>query len=144
MDPTAFTPFSSLFGGVLIGVAAVLMMATTGRIAGVSGFVSRLLPPYEDAELLSRLAFVAGLVLAPLLYMVVSGAKVAHVVSSNLPLLAIAGLLVGAGAVVGGGCTSGHGVCGMARLSWRSMAATLTFMATAVVTVFVVRHLAGG
>ena len=143
MDPTTFTPFSSLVGGVLIGAAAVLMMATTGRIAGVSGFVSRLLPPYEDDEILSRLAFVAGLVLAPLLYMV-SGARVAHVVSSNLPLLAIAGLLVGAGAVVGGGCTSGHGVCGMARLSWRSMAATLTFMATAIVTVFVVRHLAGG
>jgi uncharacterized membrane protein YedE/YeeE len=144
MDPTAFTPFSSLFGGVLIGVAAVLMMATTGRIAGVSGFVSRLLPPYEDEELLARLAFVAGLVLAPLLYMAVSGTKVAHVVSSNLPLLAIAGLLVGAGAVVGGGCKSGHGVSGMARLSWRSMAATVTFMATAIVTVFVVRHLAGG
>lgn len=144
MDPTAFTPFSSLFGGVLIGVAAVLMMATTGRIAGVSGFVSRLLPPYEDDELLSRLAFVAGLVLAPLLYMVVSGAKVAHVVSSNFTLLAIAGLLVGAGAVIGGGCTSGHGVCGMARLSWRSMVATLTFMTTAIVTVFVVRHVVGG
>ena len=144
MEPTTFTPFSSHFGGVLIGVAAVWMMASTGRIAGVSGFVSRLLPPYEDDEVLSRLAFVAGLVLAPLLYMVVSGARVAHVVSSNLPLLALAGLLVGAGAVVGGGCTSGHGVCGMARLSWRSMAATLTFMASAIVTVFVVRHLAGG
>jgi uncharacterized protein len=144
MDPTAFTPFSSLLGGVLIGVAAVLMMATTGRVAGVGGFVSRLLPPYEDGELLPRLAFVAGLVLAPVLYMVVSFARVAHVVSSNLPLLAIAGLLVGAGTVVGGGCTSGHGVCGMARLSWRSMAATVTFMATAIVTVFVVRHLVGG
>ena len=129
---------------MLIGAAAVMMMATTGRIAGVSGFVSRLLPPYEDDEVLSRLAFVAGLVLAPLLYMVVSGAKVAHVVSSNLPLLAIAGLLVGAGAVVGGGCTSGHGVCGMARLSWRSIAATCMFMATAFVTVFVARHLVGG
>jgi uncharacterized membrane protein YedE/YeeE len=144
MEPTTFTPFTSLFGGVLIGVAAVLMMATTGRIAGVSGFVSRLLPPYEDDEVLSRLAFVAGLVLAPLLYTVVSGAKVAHVVSSNLPLLAIAGLLVGAGAVVGGGCTSGHGVCGMARLSRRSIAATCMFMATAIVTVFVTRHLVGG
>lgn len=144
MEPTTFTPFSSLFGGVLIGVAAVLMMATTGRIAGVSGFVSRLLPPYEDDEVVSRLAFVAGLVLAPLLYMVVSGARVAHVVSPNLTLLAIAGLLVGAGAVIGGGCTSGHGVCGMARLSRRSIAATGMFMATAIVTVFVTRHLAGG
>jgi uncharacterized membrane protein YedE/YeeE len=144
MDPTSFTPFSSLFGGVLIGVAAVLMMATTGRIAGVSGFVSRLLPPYEDDEAPARLAFVAGLVLAPLLYTVVSGAKVEHVVSSNLALLGVAGLLVGAGAVIGGGCTSGHGVCGMARLSWRSMAATGMFMATAFVTVFVARHVVGG
>ena len=144
MEPTPFTPFSSLLGGVLIGLAAVLMMATTGRVAGVSGFVSRLLPPYEDDAFLARLAFVAGLVLAPLLYMTVSGVRVAHVVSPNLTLLAIAGLLVGAGAVVGGGCTSGHGVCGTARLSRRSIAATLVFMATAIVTVFVTRHLVGG
>ena len=144
MEPTTFTPVSSLLGGVLIGLAAVLMMATTGRVAGVSGIVSRLLPPYQDDEAPSRAAFVAGLVLAPLLYMVVSGLPVAHVVSSNLPLLAIAGLLVGAGAVVGSGCTSGHGVCGMARLSPRSIASTLMFMATAFVTVFVMRHLVGG
>ena len=103
-----------------------------------------MLPPYEDDEALSRVAFVAGLVLAPLLYMVVSGLPVVHIVSSNLPLLAIAGLLVGAGSVVGSGCTSGHGVCGMARLSRRSIASTLMFMATAFVTVFVVRHLVGG
>ena len=143
MEPTTFTPVSSLIGGVLIGLAAVLMMATTGRVAGVSGIVSRLLPPYQDGEAPSRAAFVAGLVLAPVLYTTVSGLPVAHSVSSNLPLLAAAGLLVGAGAVVGSGCTSGHGVCGMARLSPRSMASTLMFMATAFVTVFVMRHVVG-
>ena len=143
MEPTTFTPVASLIGGVLIGLAAVLMMATTGRVAGVSGIVSRLLPPYQDGEAPSRAAFVAGLVLAPLLYTAVSGLTVVHTVSSNLPLLAVAGLLVGVGAVVGSGCTSGHGVCGMARLSPRSMASTLMFMATAFVTVFVMRHLVG-
>jgi uncharacterized protein len=143
MEPTTFTPASSLVGGVLIGLAAVLMMATTGRVAGVSGIVSRLLPPHRDGEGPSRLAFVAGMVLAPLLYTAASGSPVVHAVSSNLPLLAVAGLLVGAGAVVGSGCTSGHGVCGVARLSRRSMASTLMFMATAVVTVFVARHVVG-
>jgi uncharacterized membrane protein YedE/YeeE len=143
MEPTTFTPIASLIGGVLIGLAAVLMMATTGRVAGVSGIVSRLLPPYSDGEAPSRAAFVAGLLLAPVLYTTVSGLPVAHVVSSNLPLLAVAGLLVGAGAVVGSGCTSGHGVCGIARLSPRSMASTLMFMTTAFATVFVVRHLVG-
>lgn len=143
MEPTTFTPISSLLGGVLIGLAAVLMMATTGRVAGVSGIVSRLLPPYQDGEAPSRAAFVTGLVLAPLLYVAASGSAVPHTVSSNLPLLAVAGLLVGAGAVVGSGCTSGHGVCGVARLSRRSLASTLVFMGTAFVTVFVMRHLVG-
>jgi uncharacterized protein len=143
MEPTTFTPIASLVGGVLIGLAAVLMMATTGRVAGVSGIVSQLLPPYQDGEAPSRAAFVAGLLLAPVLYTAASGLPVAHSVSSNLPLLAVAGLLVGAGAVVGSGCTSGHGVCGMARLSRRSMASTLVFMATAFVTVFVMRHVVG-
>jgi uncharacterized protein len=144
MEPTPFTPIASLCGGALIGAAAVLMMATTGRIAGVSGFLSRLLPPYSDSEAPSRLAFVAGLVLAPLLYVAVSGSPVAHAVSANLPLLAVAGVLVGVGTVLGSGCTSGHGVCGIARLSLRSAAATATFMAAAIVTVFVMRHIVGG
>jgi len=143
MEPTSFTPVSSALGGALIGLAAVLMMAATGRVAGVSGFVSRLLPSYQDGETASRLAFVAGLVLAPLLYMGLSGQSVAHTISSNLPLLWAAGVLVGLGSVLGGGCTSGHGVCGIARLSRRSVAATATFVATAIVTVFVVRHVVG-
>jgi uncharacterized membrane protein YedE/YeeE len=143
MEPTTFSPVSSLIGGMLIGLAAVLLMATTGRVAGVSGIVARLLPPYRDGEGLSRLAFVAGLLLAPMLYTAAGGAPVAHTVSSNLPLLAVAGLLVGAGAVVGGGCTSGHGVCGIARLPSRSIASTAVFMATAFATVFLMRHVVG-
>jgi uncharacterized membrane protein YedE/YeeE len=144
MEPTNFTPVASLLGGALIGLAGVVMMATTGRIAGVSGIVSRLLPPYDDGETRQRLAFVAGLVLAPLLYMAVTRLSVAHAVSSNLPLMLMAGVLVGAGSVLGSGCTSGHGVCGIARLSVRSIAATLVFMAAAIVTVFLVRHGIGG
>lgn len=141
---TEFTPISAGIGGALIGLAAVLMMATTGRIAGVSGFVSRLLPPYEDNQLLVRLAFVAGLVAAPLLFGLASGTSIETTVTSNIGLLVPGGLLVGFGAVIGGGCTSGHGVCGIARLSPRSLAATAVFMSTALVTVFLSRHLLGG
>ena len=141
---TEFTPISAGIGGALIGLAAVLIMATTGRIAGVSGFVSRLLPPYEDNQLLVRLAFVAGLVAAPLLFRLASGTSIETTVTSNIGLLIPAGLLVGIGAVIGGGCTSGHGVCGIARLSPRSLMATAVFMGTALVTVFLSRHLLGG
>ncbi len=141
---TEFTPISAGIGGALIGLAAVLMMSTTGRIAGVSGFVSRLLPPYEDNQLLLRLAFVAGLVAAPLLFGLASGTSIEMTVTSNIGLLVPAGLLVGFGAVIGGGCTSGHGVCGIARVSPRSLTATAVFMGTALVTVFLSRHLLGG
>ena len=141
---TEFTPGSAAVGGVLIGLAAVLLMITTGRVAGVSGFVSRLLPPYEDRQFAVRIAFVAGLAAGPLLYQLVTGMPMAVSVSSNVPLLVCAGLLVGFGAVLGGGCTSGHGVCGTARLSPRSLVATGVFMATALLTVFVVRQVLGG
>ena len=137
---TSFTPVSAAAGGVLIGLAAVLLMGTTGRIAGVSGFVSRLLPPYDDDFLAARLAFVAGLVIAPLAYVFVARQAVEIAVTSNLPLLLGGGFLVGLGAVIGSGCTSGHGVCGIARLSPRGLVATGVFMATAVLTVYVVRH----
>lgn len=141
---TEFTPGSAAVGGVLIGLAAVLLMITTGRIAGVSGFVSRLLPPYEDRQLAVRIAFVAGLAAGPLFYQLLTGRPVTVSVASNVPLLVGAGLLVGFGAVLGGGCTSGHGVCGTARLSPRSLVATGVFMATGLLTVFVFRHVLGG
>lgn len=138
-----FTPLSAAIGGGLIGLAAVLLMATTGRIAGVSGFVSRLLPPFGDGQFLIRLAFVAGLIAAPPLYTLATGHAVAMLVTPNTGLLIVAGLLVGFGSVLGNGCTSGHGVCGIARLSPRSLVATTVFMATGVLTVFVVRHVLG-
>lgn len=141
---TEFTPLASLFGGALIGLASVLLMAWEGRIAGISGIAVRLLPPYADSQFGSSLGFVIGLVAAPLLMMAVTDAPVVQTVSANLPLMAAAGLIVGFGSVWGNGCTSGHGVCGLSRLSARSLVATVVFMATAFVTVYVTRHLIGG
>ncbi len=141
---TEFTPVASLIGGVLIGLAAVMLLAFNGRIAGISGILGRLLPPYDGADAPGAAAFVLGLLAAPLLYMAATGAPFAQTVSSELGLMAIAGLLVGFGAGLGGGCTSGHGVCGLARLSPRSLVATAAFMATGFATVFVMRHVIGG
>ena len=141
MTPTAFTPIASLAGGALIGLAAVSLMALTGRIAGVSGIAARLLPPYTDHEFAGRLAFVAGLIAAPVVVRVVTGTLPAQTIQANTAILILAGLLVGFGSVWGNGCTSGHGVCGLSRLSMRSLVATITFMAVGFATVFVARHL---
>jgi uncharacterized membrane protein YedE/YeeE len=142
---TDFTPFASLLGGALIGLSAIVLLAAHGRIAGISGIVSRILPPSVDkAGLPQGIIFLTGLLLAAPLWALVTGAVPAQVVSNNGPLLLIAGLLVGFGSVMGNGCTSGHGVCGISRGSARSLAATITFMATAFVTVFVLRHVVGG
>lgn len=141
---TEFTPYASLIGGAMIGLSAVLLMLWEGRIAGISGIAGRLLPPYRDGAFPSRLGFVAGIIAAPLLMSWGSGAPIAQTISSNVPLMVVAGLLVGFGSVWGNGCTSGHGVCGLSRLSTRSLVATATFMATAFVTVFLVRHVIGG
>ena len=142
---TEFTPFASLLGGGLIGLSAVVLLAAHGRIAGISGIVSRILPPSIDkAGLPQGIIFLIGLLLAAPLWFVLTGAAPVQMVSSNGLLLVIAGLLVGFGAVMGNGCTSGHGVCGISRGSARSIAATMTFMATASVTVIVLRHVEGG
>ncbi|OQM74637.1 YeeE/YedE family protein [Manganibacter manganicus] len=141
---TEFTPLASLAGGMMIGVSAVLLMLWEGRIAGISGIASRLLPPYRDGAFLSRLGFVIGMIVAPFAAMTLTGNQVVQAVSSNFPLMIAAGLLVGFGSVWGSGCTSGHGVCGLSRLSPRSLVATVMFMATAFVTVFLVRHVIGG
>lgn len=138
---TQFTPVASLMGGALIGLSAVLLMWLNGRIAGVSGIAVRLFPPYTDRELPGRIALIAGLVVAPLVYGLVAGSIPVPTMTSSLPLLVIAGLIVGFGSVWGNGCTSGHGVCGLSRLSVRSMVATFTFMATAIATVFITRHI---
>lgn len=141
MPATEFTPLASLIGGCLIGFSAVLLMATHGRIAGVSTIASHLLPPWTDSNLFGRLLFIIGLVLAPLLYANILGHWSTMTVTSNIPLLIVAGVLVGFGSVLGNGCTSGHGICGLSRLSRRSFVAVAVFMATAMVTVFVVRHI---
>lgn len=139
---TEFTPIASLIGGALIGLAAVLLMLMQGRIAGISGIASRLLPPWRGG-IAGPLGFVLGLAAAPFAVMLASGASVHQNVSSNLILMAAAGLLVGFGSVWGNGCTSGHGVCGIARLSRRSLVATAVFMAAGIATVFLVRHVWG-
>ena len=144
MTVTEFTPFASSLGGALIGVAAVMLMALNGRIAGISGIVGRLLPPYAGADPVGAACIVLGLIASPLLYQAATGAPVVQTVSDQGGLMAVAGLLVGFGTAAGGGCTSGHGVCGIARLSPRSVVATVTFMATGFATVYLLRHVIGG
>jgi uncharacterized protein len=144
MTVTEFTPFASSLGGALIGIAAVMLMALNGRIAGISGIVGRLLPPYAGADPLGAACIVLGLIASPLLYRAATGAPVVQTVSDQGGLMAVAGLLVGFGTATGGGCTSGHGVCGIARLSPRSVVATVTFMATGFATVYLLRHVIGG
>jgi uncharacterized membrane protein YedE/YeeE len=131
------TAWTGLLGGALIGLASALLMLLTGRIAGISGIFGGLLTARDRGW---RLAFVAGLVAAPLLAALGGVALPMPTMPASLTLVAIAGLLVGIGTRLGGGCTSGHGVCGSARLSTRSIAATITFMIVAIVTVAVVRH----
>ncbi|MEL7274242.1 MAG: YeeE/YedE thiosulfate transporter family protein [Pseudomonadota bacterium] len=139
---TQFTPWASLLGGMMIGLSAVAFMAFTGRIAGISGIVSRLLPP--DGTVRTGLPFVIGLLAAAPLYFFATGGFPAQAVTGNTMLLVVAGLLVGFGATYGNGCTCGHGVCGISRLSTRSIIATITFMAAAAATVLVMRHGLGG
>lgn len=141
MTTTVFTPIASLVGGALIGLSAVMLLALTGRLAGVSGIVVRLFPPYEDGEFAGRLAFVAGLIAAPVVVLAATGRLPIQTIQAHGAVLVLAGFFVGFGSVWGNGCTSGHGVCGLSRLSVRSLVATLTFMATGIATVFVVRHL---
>ncbi len=136
-----FTPYSALAGGMLIGLAVALLLLLNGRIAGISGIASGILPPWRD-EVGWRLCFLAGLIFAPVLYQLLGG-QINIQIHTSLPVLVIAGLLVGYGTNLGRGCTSGHGICGLARLSARSAAATLTFMLTAAITVYIVRHVIG-
>ena len=137
-----FTPVSALIGGLLIGGSASLFLIFSGRIAGISGILGGLLQPAQS-DLGWRLAFLAGLVLAPMIYTAAGGALPRVEIDASAGILIAAGLLVGMGTRLGAGCTSGHGVCGIGRASPRSIAATAIFMTTAVLTVFVTRHLMG-
>lgn len=136
---THFTPWASLAGGILIGTSAAIFILCNGRIAGISGILGGLLRPAKH-DALWRVAFLAGLMMAPLLYRLLAPLPQVSVDADAATLIA-AGLLVGIGTRYGGGCTSGHGVCGISRLSPRSLAATACFMAAGFATVFIVRHL---
>ena len=137
IDWSHFTPWSSLGGGMLIGVAAALLVLLSGRIAGISGIVGGLIA-LRRGDIAWRLAFVAGLLAAPIAMLFYS---VNPRIDAGLGTLALAGLLVGLGTRYGSGCTSGHGVCGLSRLSPRSLVATVVFMGAGFATVFVMRHL---
>ena len=141
IDWNSFTPWASLAGGVIIGIAAALFVLFNGRIAGISGVLGGLLKPVRG-DISWRAAFIAGLLGAPLLY-ALSGELPRPQIDAGYGGLVAAGLLVGIGSRYGSGCTSGHGVCGISRFSPRSLVATATFMLAGFVTVFVARHLTG-
>jgi uncharacterized membrane protein YedE/YeeE len=141
IDWAAFSPVSAAIGGVVIGIAVAMLALANGRVAGISGIVGGLLRP-APGDIAWRFAFVAGLIAAPLLFTAV-GKTPSLVIDAGFPTLVVAGLIVGLGTRYGAGCTSGHGVCGVSRLSPRSIVATLAFMASGFATVFVVRHLLG-
>ncbi|MDB0061684.1 YeeE/YedE thiosulfate transporter family protein [Octadecabacter sp.] len=142
--PTDFTPFASLGGGILIGIASVLLMANFGRVMGATGILAGFLMPTNRDDWAWRASLLAGMVSAPALYWLVSGQSVVVQVPISTIAMIIGGLIVGVGVTFGGGCTSGHGVCGIARLSPRSIVATVVFMIAAVATVYVTRHVIGG
>lgn len=142
--PTDFTPFASLSGGVLIGLASVLLMALFGRIMGATGILAGFLMPANRGDWGWRASVLAGMVSAPALVWLLSGQSVTIQVPVSTSAMVIGGLIVGVGVTYGGGCTSGHGVCGIARLSPRSITATVVFMIAAVATVYVTRHVIGG
>ena len=139
---TSFAPVSGLIGGVFIGLAAIILMLTIGRIAGVCGIVVNAMTASDAAGRLWRLAFILGLPLGALLVTALGLKDWSSITfPATMPTTIIAGLIVGVGATVGSGCTSGHGICGLSRFSMRSVVATVTFMATGVATVFIIRHM---
>jgi uncharacterized membrane protein YedE/YeeE len=138
-----FTPITALVGGALIGVSAVFLMAFNGRIAGISGVFSGTVFA-EQGDKLWRIFFVIGLLIAPLIYTLMTGTKPVFEMTSNWLLIIVAGLLVGIGTRLGSGCTSGHGVCGLSRLSPRSMASVAIFMSAGMATVALTRFWIGG
>ncbi len=139
IDWTHFTPWASLAGGIMIGLAAAILILVNGRILGVSGIVGGLLRR-PSPDMAWRALFILGMLSAPLLYALFVGSSETRI-DAGWGTLVVAGLLVGVGTRYGAGCTSGHGVCGLSRLSPRSLVATATFMAAGFVTVFVMRHL---
>ena len=142
IDWAHFTPWSSLSGGIILGVASALFILINGRVLGISGILGGLLPP-KAGDTFWRLAFLAGMFASPWIFNLLAPAEfiTAPQIDADLVMLVIAGLLVGIGTRYGSGCTSGHGVCGLSRMSPRSLVATLSFMAAGFLTGYVVRHL---
>lgn len=141
IDWTSFTPWPALAGGILIGIAAAMFILLNGRIAGISGIVGGLLNPQKN-DSLWRILFVLGMLLAPASWLLFTQLPDIRI-DADYSLLIIAGLIVGISTRYAAGCTSGHGVCGISRLSPRSLAATLAFMGTGFITVYIMRHLIG-
>ena len=137
-----FTPVPAAVGGLLIGIAAVIMLLFNGRILGVTGITAGVIQPVRQ-DVLWRVLFLASLAIAPLLYSRIVSQSIPVEVTGSLPALMIGGFLVGFGACAGSGCTSGHGVCGLGRLSKRSLVVTMSFMVSAMATVYVMRHVVG-
>ena len=144
MIETTFTPLTSLAGGVLIGLASTFLMLLLGRIFGATGILAGFLQPASGTDFTWRATLLAGMVTAPAVIWLAMGQMPAVEVPISALALVIGGLIVGVGVSYGGGCTSGHGVCGMARLSPRSLVATVTFMLATFATVYVIRHVIGG
>lgn len=141
---TSFTPLASFGGGMAIGLGAVLLMLGLGRILGATGILSGLVFPENRDELGWRAAMIVGMIAAPVVLFAITGTMPELTVPISPPMIVVGGVIVGLGASLGSGCTSGHGVCGLSRLSLRSLVAVPTFMATAAVTVFIIRHVFGG
>ena len=140
---TEFTPWVSLIGGMLIGLASVLLMAFQGRIFGATGILAGFISPSSSSDWAWRAALLAGMVSGPAVYLAATGGWPEIVVPVSTAMLIVGGVIVGIGVTFGSGCTSGHGVCGVARLSRRSIVATATFMVATAITVYVVRHVIG-
>ena len=132
-----FTPLEAFVGGLIIGLSVVLFYVANGRIAGISGIINNSI--FSKINRLDNILFVIGLILGPILYKLIVNPNINFNISSSVPLLILAGLFVGAGTKIGSGCTSGHGICGISRLSKRSFVATFLFMISAVVTVLIAR-----
>lgn len=143
MIETAFTPFQSLGGGALIGLGAVLLMATMGRVMGATGILAGVIQPTNLSDWSWRVAVLLGMISGPAVVLFATGEFPAIQVPISTTMMVVGGFIVGVGVTFGSGCTSGHGVCGMARLSPRSIVATITFMITTGITVYFVRHVFG-
>ncbi|HCP80707.1 MAG TPA: hypothetical protein DIT67_03660 [Octadecabacter sp.] len=143
MIETVFTPYASLGGGVLIGLASIALMAVAGRIMGATGILAGFFQPSNLSDWTWRAVLLAGMIAGPLVVLLFTGEMPAVQVPISTTMLIVGGFIVGIGVTFGGGCTSGHGVCGMARLSPRSIVATISFMVATAVTVYVIRHILG-